>query len=110
MSSHGTINLTDQVDLLYVCGIGGWSDLYVISPHGKISVRMTHVFGDPIVELSSLCCSLLRGEIRSMARLRDEPGLPLVTASVTLSNGIWRAWSTGIAAAGMIFHSRACSF
>src|SRR4051794_23014636 len=82
MRSNITINLTDEVDLLYVRGIGGWSDLYVVTPRGQISIRMTHVSGDPMEELSNLCCSLLRGENNGMARLRDEPGSTVIMASI----------------------------
>ncbi|WP_257166977.1 hypothetical protein [Bradyrhizobium sp. SRS-191] len=82
MSSDSAINLTDEVDLLYVRGIGGWSDLHLITPRGQISIQITHVSGDPVIELSNLCRSLLRGEASGFARLRDEPGSMVVTGSV----------------------------
>jgi hypothetical protein len=45
-------------------------------------VRITHIFSDPIEELSELCCGLLRGEPRCMARLPDEPGATVIIASI----------------------------
>jgi hypothetical protein len=82
MGSDSTINLTDEFDLLYVRGVGGWSDLHAVTRHTQISMQITHIFGDPLEELSNLCCSLLRGELCGMARLRDEPGSTVVAASV----------------------------
>jgi hypothetical protein len=75
-------NLTDEFDLLYVRGAHGWSDLHVVTRDAQITARITHVMGEPIKELSELCCQLLRGESECMARLHDEPGATIVFASV----------------------------
>jgi hypothetical protein len=75
-------NLTDEFDLLYIRGIGGWSDLHVVTRSTQVTVRITHIFSDPIEELSALCCGLLRGEPRSMVRLHDEPGATVVITSI----------------------------
>lgn len=82
MCSEDSPNLTDEFDLLYIRGVAGWSDLYVLAPNTQISVRVTHIMSDPIAELSELCCRLLRGEPQCMARLLDEPGATIVAASV----------------------------
>jgi hypothetical protein len=82
MYLEGQPNLTDEFDLLYVRGVHGWSDLHVVTRHPQIAVRISHIFSDPIEELSELCCGLLRGEPRFMARLPDEPGGAVVTASI----------------------------
>ena len=82
MCSNDEPNLTDEFDLLYIRGIHGWSDLHVVTRGTQIAVRITHIFSDPIEELSALCCGLLRGEPRSMARLHDEPGATVVIASI----------------------------
>jgi hypothetical protein len=96
-------NLTDEFDLLYIRGIHGWSDLHVVTRGTQIAVRITHIFSDPIEELSALCCGLLRGEPRSMARLRDEPGATVVIASIYPEQNMWHTLSSGTAQAGMKF-------
>jgi hypothetical protein len=75
-------NLTDEFDLLYVRGIHGWSDLHVVARDTKITVKITHIVSDPIQELSELCCGLLLGEARCLARLHDEPGATVLLASI----------------------------
>jgi hypothetical protein len=75
-------NVTDEFDLLYIRAAHGWSDLHVITRDNRIVVGITHIFSDPVEELSSLCCGLLRGEPQSMARLPDEPGATFVIASI----------------------------
>jgi hypothetical protein len=75
-------NLTDDFDLLYIHGTHGRSDLHVVTRSTQIAVRITHLFSDPIVELPALCCGLLQGEPRSMARLHDEPGATVIITSV----------------------------
>jgi hypothetical protein len=82
MYLEGQPNLTDEFDLLYVRGVHGWSDLHIVTRDAQIAARITHIFSDPIQELSELCCGLLRGEPRCMARLPDEPGVTVVTASI----------------------------
>jgi len=82
MCSNDEPNLTDEFDLLYIRGVHGWSDLHVVTRGTQIAVRITHIFSDPIEELSALCCGLLRGEPRSMARLHDEPGATVIIASI----------------------------
>ncbi len=81
MYLEGQRNLTDEFDLLYVRRVHGWSDLHVVTRDTQIAVGITHIFSDPIEELSELCCGLLRGD-RCMARLPDEPGLTVVIASI----------------------------
>jgi hypothetical protein len=81
MYLEGQPNLTDEFDLLYVRRVHGWSDLHVVTRDTQIAVGITHIFSDPIEELSELCCGLLRGD-RCMARLPDEPGLTVVIASI----------------------------
>ena len=75
-------NLTDEFDLLYIRRVHGWSKLHVVTRETQIAVRITHIFSDPIEELCGLCCGLLHGEPSDMARLHDEPGATVVTASI----------------------------
>jgi hypothetical protein len=82
MRSNDVPNLTDEFDLLYIRGIHGWSQLHVITRDTQIAVLITRIFSDPIEELSALCCGLLRGEPRSMARLHGEPGATLVITAI----------------------------
>jgi hypothetical protein len=81
MYLEGHPNLTDEFDLLYVRGVHGWSNLHVVTGDAQTVARITHIFSDSMQELSALCCALLRGEPRCMARLPDEPGVTVVTAS-----------------------------
>jgi hypothetical protein len=82
MCSNDVPNLSDEFDLLYIRGIHGWSLLHVVTPDTQIAVIITHIFSDPIEELSALCCGLLRGEPRSMVRLHGEPGATLVITAI----------------------------
>jgi hypothetical protein len=82
MSPEEPPKLTDEFDLLYIRGRGGWSDLHVVTRDTQITVRITHIFSDPIEELSGLCCGLLRGDPQNMARLHDEPGATVVVVSI----------------------------
>jgi hypothetical protein len=82
MCLNDALNLSDDFDLLYIRGVHGWSDLHVVTRRTQIAVRITHIFSDPMEELSALCCGLLRGESRSMARLHDEPGATVIVASI----------------------------
>jgi hypothetical protein len=75
-------NLTDEFDLLYVRDIHGWSHLHVVTRDTQIALLITHIFSDPIEELSALCCGLLRGEARGMARLHGEPGATVVITAI----------------------------
>jgi hypothetical protein len=82
MSSETIPIVTDEFDLLYIRGVFGWSDLHALTRHNRITARITHIFSDPIEDLSNLCCALLRGEPQSIARLCDEPGSTVLTASI----------------------------
>jgi hypothetical protein len=82
MCPEGQPNLTDEFDLLYIRGVHGWSDLHVVTRETQIAMRITHILSDPIEELCGLCCGLLRGKPRGTARLHDEPGATVVTASI----------------------------
>jgi hypothetical protein len=82
MHSEDQPNLTDEFDLLYIRGVGGWSELLVVTRDTKVAVQITHIFSDPIEVLCELCCALLRGEANGTARLHDEPGATVITASI----------------------------
>jgi hypothetical protein len=75
-------NLTDEFDLLYIRGVAGWSDLHVVTRSTQIAMRIAHIVSDPMEQLSTLCCGLLRGEPRNIARLHDEPGATVVITSI----------------------------
>lgn len=67
----------DEIELVYVLGTHGWSDLYLIVSGTVHCFRITHVFSDPIKDLIGLCSSLIdRGDC--WVRLYDEPGATLV--------------------------------
>jgi hypothetical protein len=74
--------ISPMSSICFTSGIGGWSDLHVVTRGTQIAVRITHIFSDPIEELSALCCGLLQGEPRNMVRLHDEPGATVVIASI----------------------------
>ena len=73
--------LNDDIDLVYVLGKHGWSDLYIIIGQTTHAIRITHIVRDPISDLIELCCAILRGEEGHQIRLYDEPGATLLDVS-----------------------------
>jgi len=64
----------DDIDLLYVLGRHGWSDL-VLWVGGEITqLRITHVFNDPLEELAQMAIDLRERMPQMAFILWDEPG------------------------------------
>lgn len=78
-------NPSDSFDLVYICGIHGWSSLYIIMSGKFLAIRITHISSDPIGDLIHFCEDILQGKDTSLINLHDEPGSTLITASVIKS-------------------------
>jgi hypothetical protein len=69
-SQHYTIDF----DLLYTHGRHGWSILRVFHPDIDLTIRITHIFGNPLERICDFCCLILSGEPCVDLFLPDEPG------------------------------------
>ena len=79
MTDKAITYCNDEIDFLYLLHPHGQSDLVLFIMEEEISIRISHLFANPLEELTRLALAILGGQSSCVMRLHDGTGSVVIS-------------------------------